>query len=77
MYMVRLKIKEVAVLKGFSMGKLSRVADVPYNTIRSVFRDPFYSITTITLGRIADALAVDASELIESDPPPSQQSTDA
>jgi hypothetical protein len=57
------------------MGKLSRVADVPYNTIRNIYRDPFYSITTITLGRIADALRVDASELVESDPPPSQEAS--
>jgi lambda repressor-like predicted transcriptional regulator len=69
--MVRLKVKEVAKNKGFSMGKLSRVADVPYNTIRSIYRDPFYSITTITLGRLADALGVDASELVESAPAPS------
>ena len=71
--MVRLKVKEVAERKGFSMGKLSRVSDVPYNTIRSIYRDPFYSITTITLGRLADALGVDASELVVSDPPPTQK----
>jgi lambda repressor-like predicted transcriptional regulator len=74
--MVRLKVKEVAKREGFSMGKLSRLADVPYNTIRSIYRNPFYSITTITLGRIADALGVDASELVESDPPPPQKITD-
>ena len=70
--MVRLKVQEVAKHKGFSMGRLSRVSSVPYNTIRGIYRDPFYSITTITLGRLADALGVDASELVMSDPPPPQ-----
>ncbi|GHO97740.1 hypothetical protein KSF_077880 [Reticulibacter mediterranei] len=58
------------------MGKLSRVADVPYNTIRSIYRDPFYSITTITFGWLADALGVDASELVESAPAPSHSAPD-
>jgi lambda repressor-like predicted transcriptional regulator len=75
--MVRLKVKEVAKSKGFSMGRLSRESNVPYNTIRNIYRNPFYSITTTTLGRIADALGVDVSELVVSDnSPPSQQIPD-
>jgi lambda repressor-like predicted transcriptional regulator len=72
---LRLKVKEVAERKGFSMGRLSKVSNVPYNTIKSIYRDPFYSITTITLGRIAGALEVDVSELVESVPSPYHQAS--
>jgi DNA-binding Xre family transcriptional regulator len=62
--MIRLKIKEVAKEKGFSMGKLSRTADVSYTTIKAIYSDPYYSITTYTLDKIATALDVDPRELI-------------
>ena len=66
--MVRLRVKEVAQQKGFSMGKLSRVSDVSYNTIKRIYDDPYYSITTVTLGKLAKALGVPTAELIEDTP---------
>jgi DNA-binding Xre family transcriptional regulator len=62
---VRLRVKEVARQKGFSMGKLQRDADVAYNTVKRMFKDPYYITTTETLGKLARALGVQPGELIE------------
>jgi DNA-binding Xre family transcriptional regulator len=64
---VRLRVKEVAQEKGIGMGKLQRNADVAYNTIKRMFRDPYYITTTETLGKIARALGVSPGVLIEDD----------
>lgn len=66
--MVRLKVREVAEQKKMSMSKLSRVADVNYKTIQGIWRDPYQGINTKTLERIAKALGVPTSELIEDVP---------
>ncbi len=63
---VHLKIRAIAARKRISQGKLSRNSDVDVKTIRRIYRDPFTVVTTETLGRIADVLGVDVSELIES-----------
>jgi DNA-binding Xre family transcriptional regulator len=65
---VRLRVKEVAREKGIGMGKLQRSADVAYNTIKRMFRDPYYITTTETLGKVARALGVPPGELIEEVP---------
>lgn len=65
---VRLRVKEVAKEKGISMGKLQRDADVAYNTVKRIFKDPFYVTTTETLGKLARALGVSPGELIEEVP---------
>ena len=62
---VRLRVKEIAKEKGFSMGKLQRDADVAYNTVKRIFKDPYYIATTETLGKLAKALGVSPGELIE------------
>ncbi len=66
--MVRLKIKEKAEEHGISQGRLSRLSDVDIKTIKRIYRDPLTIVTTETLGKIAKALGIDASELIESEP---------
>jgi DNA-binding Xre family transcriptional regulator len=71
--MLRLKIKEIAESKGINQGKLSRLADVGYSTIRRIFDDPYYSINFSTLERIAKALGVPATELIEDVPDDQKQ----
>ncbi len=68
MVRVRLKVKEVAQHKGVSQGKLSRSSDVDIKTIKRIYRDSMTIVTTETLGKIATALNVDASELIENAP---------
>ena len=65
---VRLRVKEVAKEKGISMGKLQRDADIAYNTIKRMFKDPYYITTTETLVKIARALGVQTGELIEEVP---------
>lgn len=64
--MIRLKVKEVAEEKKMSMRKLAKTADIAYNTLRTIYKDPYRQVTTSTLDRLATALGVDASELIES-----------
>jgi len=61
-------VKEIAKEKGFSMGKLQRDADVAYNTVKRIFKDPYYITTTETLGKLARALGVAPGELIEEAP---------
>lgn len=65
---VRLRVREVAKEKGFSMGKLQRDADVAYNTVKRMFKDPYYITTTETLGKLAKALGVSPGELLEEVP---------
>lgn len=65
---VRLKVKEVAEAKGLSMGRLGRLANVEVRTMRRIYRTPTASFTTPVLDRIAKALDVDISELVESVP---------
>ncbi len=65
---LRLRVKEVAQQKGFSMGKLQRNADVAYNTVKRMYKDPYHVITTETLGKLAKALGVSPGELIEEVP---------
>ena len=66
--MIRLRVKEIAREKGISMGKLQRDADLAYNTVRRIFKDPYYITTTETLGKIAKALGVPISNLLEEVP---------
>lgn len=67
--MIRLKVKEVAAAKGFSQGGLSRIANIDLRTLRKIYRNPTTAIiTTETLDRLAMALKVDVSELLESVP---------
>jgi DNA-binding Xre family transcriptional regulator len=66
--MIRLKVKEVAQVKGVGQGKLARLADMDVKTVKRVYRDPYAEISTFTLDKFAKALGVDASELIESVP---------
>jgi DNA-binding Xre family transcriptional regulator len=66
--MLRLRVREVAQEKGISMSKLSRIADVNYKTIQTIWRDPYHGLNTITLNKIAQALEVPTSELIEDVP---------
>ena len=65
---VRLRVKEIAKQKGFSMGKLQRDADVAYNTVKRIYKNPYHVTTTETLGKLAIALGVPLGELIEEVP---------
>ncbi len=64
--MVRLKVKEVAAAKGMSQRKLSLRSEVDIKTIQKIYRYPTSIVTTETLDKLARALRVDVSELVES-----------
>lgn len=61
---IELRVREVAQAKGISMGKLSRISDVDIKTVRRIFRDRTTSITLMVLNQLANALDINASELI-------------
>jgi transcriptional regulator with XRE-family HTH domain len=66
--MLRLKVKEIAVQKGYNQSTLSRASDVPINTIRRIWRNPYYEVRLTTLNRIASVLGVPTTELFEDVP---------
>jgi DNA-binding Xre family transcriptional regulator len=70
--MIRLKVKEIAQAKGIGQGKLQRLADMDIKTVRRIYRDPYTIITTETLSKLAKALGVPSSELIEDVEPEEQ-----
>jgi DNA-binding Xre family transcriptional regulator len=62
---LRLKVKEVAKERSMSMTKLHIKSEVAYSTIRRLFRDPFAEVTTTTINRLANALGVPPTHLLE------------
>lgn len=69
--MVRLRVKEIVEAKGMTIAKLARKADLDNRTVYRIVHDPFAEITTVTLGRLAEALEVSVKDLIEDAPDPS------
>ena len=63
--MLMLRVKEVAQEKNFSMNLLSHRSEVAYNTIKAIYRDPLRETTTTTINKIARALGVPATQLLE------------
>jgi transcriptional regulator with XRE-family HTH domain len=62
---LRLRVKEVAKERGLSMTKLHIKSEVAYSTVRRLFRDPFAEVTTTTINRLANALGVPPTQLLE------------
>lgn len=67
---VRVRVKELAQAKGISTAKLARMADLDNRTVYRLVRDPFAEVTTVTLGRLAEALGVSVKDLVEDAPHP-------
>lgn len=63
--MLRLRVKEVAKAKGISMNKLSQRSEVSYNVVKEIYRNPYKEVTFHTINRLANVLAVPATELLE------------
>jgi transcriptional regulator with XRE-family HTH domain len=59
------KIKEYAAQQGLSQNALARRADMDVKTIQRMYKDPTAEFSSITLGKLAKALGVPSSELIE------------
>jgi lambda repressor-like predicted transcriptional regulator len=62
---VHLGMEEVSKEKGISMGKLQRDANEAHNTVKRIFKDPYYITTTETFGELARALGVSPGTLLE------------
>jgi len=63
--MIKLKVREIAEARKINMAKLSRMADVNYNTIRAIYDNPNRDVAVTTLEKIASALKVDIAMLYE------------
>jgi hypothetical protein len=50
------------------MAKLHIKSEVAYSTGRRLFRDPFAEVTTTTIHRLAEALGVPPTHLLEDGP---------
>lgn len=56
--MRQLRVKELLKERGISLGKFSRGADIPLNTVRRIVKDPNYNPTAATLMKAAGYLGV-------------------
>jgi transcriptional regulator with XRE-family HTH domain len=65
---LRVRVKEVAKAHGVSMTKLHITSEVAYSTIRRLFRDPYAEVTITTINRLANALGVPPTSLLEDMP---------
>jgi DNA-binding Xre family transcriptional regulator len=63
--MIRLKVRQIAEAKRLTMAKLSRLADVNYNTVRAIWDDENRDVAVTTLEKLARALKVPVSDLYE------------
>lgn len=64
--MIRLKVKEIAISKRMSQRQLVLRSGLDIKVVQRVLRNPYENIELLTLDKLAQALEVDASELIES-----------
>jgi DNA-binding Xre family transcriptional regulator len=64
--MIRLRVREIAETKGLNMAQLARKADVDVRTVRRIYREPTSEISTVVLDKLATALDVKPSDLIDS-----------
>jgi DNA-binding Xre family transcriptional regulator len=63
--MIRLKVRQIAESKRLTMAKLSRLADVNYNTVRAIWDDENRDVAVTTLEKLARALKVPVTDLYE------------
>ncbi|HEU0002738.1 MAG TPA: helix-turn-helix transcriptional regulator [Ktedonobacteraceae bacterium] len=66
---IRLKVKDIAAARGLSKRRLVYRSEVDVKTLTRIYNNPESIVTTETLYKLAVALNVDASLLIECDPP--------
>ena len=66
--MRRLRVKEVAQAKGFTMARLQRAADINLKTMQSIWHNPQHDASLNTLDKLAKALGVPVTDLIEDVP---------
>lgn len=63
--MARLKVKQMAEERGWTAARLARRADLSYQTVANLWKNPEKDVSLSTLGKIAAVLGVQVPELIE------------
>ena len=63
--MLRLRVKEIAQQQGLGQGKLARMADMDIKTLTRIYKNPYSEVSSVTLEKLARALAVSVADLIE------------
>lgn len=66
---IRIKLREIARMRGLGQSRLSRKADMDLHVIQRIYRDPYANITLMTLEKLARVLEVEPGVLLELDPP--------
>ncbi len=62
---IRIKVKEMAMERGFNQSSLSRYAMIDFKTVKRLYRDPYRDVNISTLVKIAKVLKVTVNDLIE------------
>ena len=65
---VRFRVREIAEQRGLNISTLSRKADVGLSTVRRLWHDPYRHVDFFVLERLAKALEVPVTALIEDIP---------
>jgi DNA-binding XRE family transcriptional regulator len=60
---LRLLVKEIADQRGIKRSVLARKADITYETLTLLYRDPYRQIPLIVAVKLAKALNVDVADL--------------
>jgi DNA-binding Xre family transcriptional regulator len=63
--MHRLRIRQIAEHKGLSRTRLSRLAELDYDTVNAIWNNDKRDVSLSTLIKLSIALQVDVSELYE------------
>jgi DNA-binding Xre family transcriptional regulator len=66
--MIRLKVKEVAEKQGLNLSQLARKADIDSRTLRRIYQDPTKEVSTAIVAKLAGALGIASTDLIEDVP---------
>ncbi len=65
--MLRLRVKEEAQARGFTIARLERTAGIDIKTVRAIWHNPRHNASFETLEKIAAAIGVPVTSLIEDD----------
>ncbi len=63
--MIRLRVKEIIQERNINQSQLSRMSDIPINTIQSMVRNPWHDPRISTLEKLSIALGVQIQDLYE------------
>ena len=66
--MIQLRIKVIALDKGFNQSTLSCAVNVDFKTVKRIFQNPHRDVPISTLVALAKALNITVNDLIEDVP---------